>query len=690
MKWLFIAFLFCSAIDAEAQWLVPPASWMHHDGYDRPRPSRKPRMRPLSMPAPEPHNWPFPNTNVTHQLFFAQTEPSIAINPTDPSNVVIGANDDSIYNQMLACSSTDDGATWLNQSLPGVPLWAQLTTDPSVSFDRFGTVYYLFGRLGSEFGVPQAQNEVALYRSSNRGAKWLWAGDAFADTASSWGADTLSDKYYLAVDVNASSPYVDRLYAVWVDYGQTDGLADSRPHIVCSHSTDSGVHWSHRVSLAGGSFFTAPVPALAPDGTLIVTFIQYWDTNAIWVTRSTDGGQTFSAPHLLSQYKNLAGVTPNDSTGYQTIGTDTDFVMINSFPSIAISDTGAHKGRTYICWCGKSDDGVPHVWIATSDDAGVNWSAPRIADADSVPNAYSRYFSWVAADPQTGDLAIDYYVAPTGPSNIWSDLYMEHSTDGGATFSARRISSASSSLAVKESSRQTNSGQRLYFIGDYINLAGWNNTWHPGWADSRSMTDLDIYTAKVQPFAPMPVSNLAVRDTTVNGKKAVVIAWDYTPETTFGYPLSEGYTFLTWKDAGKLDTLSSSTLQFVDTSSTLGYYKVSVLASGLESIRDSGSNLPRSVSGDLNVSGVHVLLLRQPAVVGNPDAIRIESDVPSSLSLTFYDELGRTVCEPESDGAISTKHTITFTPQQSGVMFYVIRGVTATGVWQRTGRLLAE
>ncbi len=677
--------MICLTVEARAQWLVPPQGWLARGDFDRPHAVARHRgLRPLAMPQPEPHNWLFPNVNVTSSPYFSQNEPAVAINPLDSLNIIIGANDDRIYNQMGVYSTTDGGLTWLNQFLPNSSSWNDLAYDPSIAFDRFGTAYFLCGRSAND-GTPQPQNDVALFQSSDHGQTWQWKSDVFADTVLFGSADTLADKYYLTIDVNPASPYRDRMYAVWVDYGQND----PHPRIVSSHSSDGGSSWSHRVYLTNPGFFTAPIPAVAPDGTLLVTFTQYWDSTAIWIAHSADGGASFSTPGVFGTYKNLATPTPNDNNGYETLGTDTDLVMINSFASVAVSAAGPHKGLAYVCWCGKGIDNIPHVWLSMSDDAKT-WSMPKIVDIDLVPNAYSRYFSWIATDPQSGDVGIDYYVSPNGPSSILSDLYMEHSTDGGTTFAARQISSLSSSLSVKEGAPRQPEGHTLWFIGDYINIAGWNNTWHPVWADSRSVTDLDIYTATVQPFAPMPVSNLVARDTMVNDKKATVISWDYTPETTFGYPLLNGYIFLTRKNSGKLDSINSSTMQFVDTSAGLGYYKVSVLANGLESVRDSVSNLPRSVQGGGSTSGVRVAILRQPATVGLPDAITIECERPCSVTLLFYDELGRAIGEPIEDAFLSNKHVLPFTPVSTGVSFYVLRVATSDGVWQKTGRLLAK
>jgi hypothetical protein len=454
------------------------------------------------------------------------------------------------------------------------------------------------------------------------------------------------------------------------------------PRVAFSSSNDNGVSWSPVKYLSRTGFYTSPIPAVSGDGTIIVTFEQYWDTNAVWVVRSTDDGKTFSAPSLIARYKNLGAVLPSDSLGYQTLGTGSNLVMVNSFPSIAVAGS-----RAYIAWSAMGDDGHPHVYMSRSSDNGLTWAPPRATEADSVSNAYSRYYPWVAADPITGDVAIEYYCVPSGPSSMQADQYFAHSMDSGQSFRARKISSLPSILSVTEAYRQPqNTNYQLWFYGDYINLAGYDGSWHPVWTDSRSGDDNDVYTATVQPYAPMPVENLTVHDTVINGAHAQVIRWTYLPQTTFGYGLPKDYYFIV-DNIFSADTVRNGQLLSVDmTSDTLRTYRVCVVADGFRSIEKQVLRTMAGVGNPESVS-VSVGFSRQPASVNETENVSITSETASSVTLILYDELGREIAAV-TDPTISLQHTLRFTPTEIGASYYIVRGMTASGSWQRTGRFL--
>ncbi|MGQ9468392.1 MAG: sialidase family protein [Nitrososphaerales archaeon] len=79
---------------------------------------------------------------ITRLGFSIQNEPTIAINPLDPSNIVVGAHD--IRNRPVQAwyyTSFDSGVTWVEGSLPGAESM-YLTGDPTLAFGLHDTVYY--------------------------------------------------------------------------------------------------------------------------------------------------------------------------------------------------------------------------------------------------------------------------------------------------------------------------------------------------------------------------------------------------------------------------------------------------------------------------------------------------------------------------------------------------------------------
>ncbi|HZK75851.1 MAG TPA: sialidase family protein, partial [Candidatus Kapabacteria bacterium] len=268
MKWLsFVALLLSvSAASAGAQWVVPPSTnWLKQGDFDRPRPAHhRAGIRPLSVPHSAIPNWPFPNIDVTNSPAFGQFEPSVAINPTDSNDIIIGYIDDSSFSTLAYSATTDGGITWSRKLLPQrTDVAFNGATDPSVAFEPQGSALFALGF----YDGASVNNAVGLFQSTDLGNDWMPRADAFENVS----GDTISDKFYIAVDRSASSRFSGRIYISWVDQGEPGYV-----RIVCAYSSDQGQSWSVRRYLSGLGHYTAPVPVTEPDGTLLVAYVDYY------------------------------------------------------------------------------------------------------------------------------------------------------------------------------------------------------------------------------------------------------------------------------------------------------------------------------------------------------------------------------------------------------------------------------
>jgi len=79
---------------------------------------------------------------ITRLGFSMQNDPSIAMNPEDPDNIVVGAHDSrDRFGEAWYYTSIDGGETWIEGSLPGIE-GIHLLSDPSVAFGLDDTVHY--------------------------------------------------------------------------------------------------------------------------------------------------------------------------------------------------------------------------------------------------------------------------------------------------------------------------------------------------------------------------------------------------------------------------------------------------------------------------------------------------------------------------------------------------------------------
>lgn len=560
-------FLLCFTSDSLAQ--------VFHEDYYRimgeHRPVRRSELRPrfTTPPQVQSHNdssSEFWNVNVTYSFGRDQNEPSIALNPNDPRNLVAGANDYRTDNALWSYTSSDGGRTWLNQELP-VHTNLALATDPGLTFNRHGDVFYSNGRLDVS-GLPYPRNEVVVYRSTTKGASWQAPVRPFQDTTRVNQADVLSDKYYIATDNSDNSPFKDRIYVAWVEY------ANQRARIVVSRSLDAGATWSPRVYLTPTpGDFVAPIPSVAPDGTLYVTYNEK-SLKEVLISRSTDGGVSFSSPIKIANYIDLGPVVPEGDINARPY--IKNFIGVNSFPSIDVDRSTKFTGRVYVSWAANDAKGFAHIYLSHSDNKGQTWSTPAPVEAHESALKTDRFFNWIAIDRMSGDIGMAYYDSRLDPENKLTDLFFSHSTNGGASFTSRRVSSVSFDPSIASAYRSVGSIEFAFF-GDYIGTAAHDRQWFPVWTDTREANDQNIFFARVRPYAPHSVIDLTLSE---SGSKPK-LSWQYKAESTFGYDIGD-HRFLILRDGVKIAEPGSNARTFIDETVEAGKsytYSVSVLAS---------------------------------------------------------------------------------------------------------------
>jgi hypothetical protein len=272
----------------------------------------------------------------------AQNEPSIAVNPKNGKNLVVGENnyqrgDGNCFAQF----SLDGGRHWGDRSIPisftpggSAPrhYW-EASGDMSVAFDSTGEAYALcmaFDR-GATSEANMNQSAFFLFRSHDGGASWSFPGDLVSGSVT--GARFL-DKPYMTVDTNPNSPYRDRIYVSWTEFS-----ALGSP-IFFSYSADHGRTWhTDKTINVANDRDICPVqfaqnsgpgacdsnqfsePFVAPNGDVFVVFDNYNNCagslrkfgfkcpgpagdnhNQVLLFKSTNGGKSFVGPTRVADY----------------------------------------------------------------------------------------------------------------------------------------------------------------------------------------------------------------------------------------------------------------------------------------------------------------------------------------------------------------------------------------------------
>ncbi len=332
----------------------------------------------------------------------AANEPSIAINPTNPDNIVVGwrqfDNVNSNFRQAGNAYSFDGGLTWTNLTVftPGV-----FRSDPVLGSDNHGFIYYY---------SLQGTFECDMFKSVDGGVNWIGPIPAFG-----------GDKAWITVD-KTQGIGEDNIYVAWSTAGN---------NYFPNQFTRSG---------NGGSVWLDPVqipPERPRWGTLTVDplgdlYVCGIAGNDLWVAKSTNAKfaavpLTFDSTvevdlgGLLRVFEGNNSPNPAGLLGQMWVASD--------------HSGGPTNGNIYaLAAVGVQGPDPEDVMFARSEDGGQTWSAPlRVNDDSSQTHAW-QWFGTISVAPNGRIDAIWNDTRNTNQTNL-SELYYAYSLDAGETWS---------------------------------------------------------------------------------------------------------------------------------------------------------------------------------------------------------------------------------------------------------------
>jgi hypothetical protein len=344
------------------------------------------------------------------------TEPSIAINPLNPQQVVAAFQD----NAHIAYSS-DSGRSWLLATGIEPPDY-RVSGDVSVTYDDKGHAiicYMAFNKLGTYnyWGHNSSKNGLHIRRSMDGGGTWEAEHIPVIvqpeSPTSPW-----EDKPYIVADLS-SGPHRGNLYIGWTRWTLNDS------EIMFVRSSDDGATWSKPIEIDNAPGLPRDDNgalegfdgAVGPDSTL---YAVWADGNYIYLTRSHDGGQTFSRARSIIKTAPIA---------FSIQGV----ARANGFPQISIDSRGRRGGRLWITWSDYRNGDID-VFCSTSVDRGATWTPAVRVNSDPLHDGDDQYFQWSAVDPQDGSAYVLFYDRRGDPENRKQVVVLARSTDGGRTF----------------------------------------------------------------------------------------------------------------------------------------------------------------------------------------------------------------------------------------------------------------
>lgn len=508
-----------------------------------------------------------------------QHETWMAINPTNPNNLIATSNDNRALSSsgsgwiMYASYSKDGGKTWEESRTP--PANGLLFTvsgggtifDPIIFFDHLGDAYYFYGF--TETGEDaKEKNGIFVAKSTDGGETW----DAYEDeigiplNAVKWEVDNQSnpfnDRWTACVDISDDSPYKGNQYIAWKRFS-TPGAP-----IAFSRSTDGGMNWENMIELRENASNQAPMPASGPDGTVYVAWHEspgaVSNTVEAKVIKSTDGGATFLTANLVTAHRLFKIGELNEESFRHTL-VDKQGIRSSSYVQIVTDISNSeYRGNVYLVQAAREEfDGASGVYFARSTDKGESWEGGIKID-DNFFNNRDVFFPSIACDPLSGKLGVVYYSSAETSDNSGVHVHMAFSDDAGDTWQNIRLTDEEIKL---DSPRDVipQSGDGNIYWGDYTHIVAWDNKFHPlyWWPTiENNFQSTDMFTASVSPN-PQPVSEL-LGETNCDGAPQITLNWVNPTGTLIGTDIGE-FTVTINKNGSLLAELSNGENQFIDT-----------------------------------------------------------------------------------------------------------------------------
>jgi hypothetical protein len=489
-----------------------------------------------------------------------QAEGVIAVNPTNPKNLIAGANDSRIgFNHCAYAFSFDGGLSWEDLVPPfyGFILadnhTADACSDPTVTFDVVGNAY-IAGVLfdvnspASALVVAKSNADIGgmFYHSPDKAQFFqTFKTDPLGVVASDNNEDIFHDKEFIVADAHPGSPKRNRVYVTWTRFNNDTGAGvGGNSPIYFSQSTNGGATWSPGIEISGANatFCTAfsgsanpnacdqdqgSHPIVGPGGTIYVAFAN-GNTPLLGIdqllivkcpaTKDCRVAANWTAPVRISNLITKQPDGPDPVTGcpngrkclppngYRVTSFVWNSLSVDGLGKLYSVFSDFRNGSANCQPNGQAAQATPpcdnDVFYSFSVNRGATWSAPRNVTPKAVFGPNAQWQPWSAVTSDGGILWVAYYDRSYGNCEFdgCNDITLAKVLNpalAAPTIRYTRLTTSSMPNLVP-----ANNPVQAGFLGDYM----WVTVDKVGnpyvvWADTRGLyatVEEDVYFATVK------------------------------------------------------------------------------------------------------------------------------------------------------------------------------------------------
>ncbi|MGQ9718242.1 MAG: sialidase family protein [Nitrososphaerales archaeon] len=371
-------------------------------------------------------------------------------------------------------------ATLMILTMMIVPIAPQALSSSDDVFKHFsGVVGHYFSTKGFEPYLSTQSLDIRVWKSTDGGLTF----DESVVVAEG-SRSVFHDKPLIAVDSSVDSDYEGNVYVSWTRF--TFGKGTEYTEIVLSRSTDGGQTWSDPISISPEfdslvRLVQGSMPAVGPDGTVYVAYYDSLDDGWLlgdfspMIAKSTDGGETFSSPVAITTMPEIDFDLP--PTVFRAWG--------SMLPMIAVDPLDSDY--VYVVFTAYDPIYAEDIYLSRSDDGGDTWDLPIRVNDDDTSN--SQFFPSIAVTPDR-TIHIIWGDRRDDPDNYLHNIYHDSVPFEGPfdpeLGTDELISSMPSDPTIQDS----------YHMGDYFDLAPTStDEVFAVWTDMRNDGDQDIYMA---------------------------------------------------------------------------------------------------------------------------------------------------------------------------------------------------